>query len=273
MHNITIFCLTLNPEHEKIIEKLSFKPVGLGKKKFSKNCLSDKTEQNISHKNPFYGEYTFHYWLWKNFLNNIKTEWIGFCQYRKFFIKENINKKDFSFEDFNKILIKSVDERYNMYDGILGKKFSVENFKLSKIIKNHLKEFLLNPKLIFNKKKRTLKFQFDLFHGKGNLDQAIELLDEKNKIHFRDYMNNNTSFNPHNMFFCKTKILKSYYDIIFPWLEKCEKVFGFENLQGYGQQRIYGFLAERFLSFWFNKNYNIKEFPIIGKNLSDYKNL
>ena len=43
-------------------------------------------------------------------------------------------------------------------------------------------------------------------------------------------MNNNTSFNPHNMFICKTEILKSYYEIIFPWLEKCENIFGFENL-------------------------------------------
>ena len=50
------------------------------------------------------------------------------------------------------------------------------------------------------------------------------------------------------------------------------KIFGF-NLQGYGLKRIYGFLAERFLSYWFSKNYRVKEFPIIVKDLSDYKNL
>ena len=86
-------------------------------------------------------------------------------------------------------------------------------------------------------------------------------------------MNNKTSFNPHNMFICKTKILKKYYEIIFPWLKNCEKVFGFNDLQGYGLKRIYGFLAERFLSYWFSKNYRVKEFPIIVKDLSDYKNL
>ena len=37
--------------------------------------------------------------------------------------------------------------------------------------------------------------------------------------------------------------------------------------------RIYGFLAERFMSFWFNKNYKVKELEIIVKDLSDYKNL
>ena len=86
-------------------------------------------------------------------------------------------------------------------------------------------------------------------------------------------METRTSFNPHNMFICKTKILKNYYNTIFPWLKKCEEVFGFENLKGYGYQRIYGFLAERFLSYWFNKNYKVKELPIIVKDLSDYNEL
>ena len=36
-------------------------------KKFSDDCLSDRTGQNISNKNSFYGEYTFHYWLEKLF--------------------------------------------------------------------------------------------------------------------------------------------------------------------------------------------------------------
>ena len=39
---------------------------------------------NISKKNPYYGEYTFHYWIWKNYLNHLGDSWIGFCQYRKF---------------------------------------------------------------------------------------------------------------------------------------------------------------------------------------------
>ena len=34
-------------------------------------------------------------------------------------------------------------------------------------------------------------------------------------------------------------------------LERCEEIFGF-NLEGYGKIRIYGFLAERYLSYWFD---------------------
>ena len=35
------------------------------------NYQNDKDGENISKKNPYYGEYTFHYWLWKNQINNL----------------------------------------------------------------------------------------------------------------------------------------------------------------------------------------------------------
>jgi hypothetical protein len=273
MKNISIFCLTLNPEHEKLIEKLSYIPVGLGEKIFSNKCLSDKSELNISNKNLNYGEYTFHYWIWKNYLDKINTTWVGFCQYRKFFVKSKILEDKIDFNNLDNILIKEINYKNENFDCILGSKFSVEDYKISKIIKHHFLDFLLNPKTLFNKKKRNLKFNFDIFHGKGNLDLAIDLLDENNKEDFRNFMNKETAFNPHNMFICKTEILKSYYEVVFPWLERCEKKFGLNNLEGYGLKRIYGFLAERFLSYWFLKNYKIKELPIIVKDLSDYKNL
>ena len=98
-------------------------------------------------------------------------------------------------------------------------------------------------------------------HGRNNLDKAIDLLNNDNKDDFRNFVNNEVSFNPHNMFICKSKkILLSYYNDIFPWLENCEKLFGFNNLKGYGLTRIYGFLAERFMSYWFKKMQNIKNF-------------
>ena len=273
MNNTLIFCLTLNPKHEDLIKELSYLPVGLGNEKFSKDCLNDKNGLNISKKNSFYGEYTFHFWLWKNYLNKINSKWIGFCQYRKFFIKEKIKDNNINFKELKNLTVRDLDNYYEKFDCILGNKFSVENYKLSKIVKHHFFDFLKKPKTFINKKKRNLKFHFDIFHGKGNLELAIDLLDENNKNDFRDYMNNNTSFHPHNMLICKTKILKNYYEVVFPWLKKCEDIFGFDDLNSYGQKRIYGFLAERFLSFWFSKNYKIKELTIYGKDLSDYKNL
>ena len=41
----------------------------------------------------------------------------------------------------------------------------------------------------------------------------------------------------------------------------------FKNLSGYGQTRIYGFLAERFMSYWFQKNTKYTTLPVINYNI------
>ena len=66
MAKLKMFCITMSPEHGELIKEVNYEPVGLGEKKFPKYFYTDKTGESISSKNPFYGEYTFHYWLWKN---------------------------------------------------------------------------------------------------------------------------------------------------------------------------------------------------------------
>ena len=106
-----------------------------------------------------------------------------------------------------------------------------------------------------------------MFHGNGVLDKAIELLDDKDKHDFKNYVFNNTSYNQGNMFICKSKeIMNEYYQTIFKWLSECEKIFGFD-LNGYNKIRVYAFLAERFLPYWFNKYVKTLEWPIIFNDL------
>ena len=57
------------------------------------------------------------------------------------------------------------------------------------------------------------------------------------------------------------KILNSYFKDQFKWLFECEKIFGFKDLKNYDQTRLYAFLAERYLSFWFKKYSNYTEWP------------
>ena len=56
-------------------------------------------------------------------------------------------------------------------------------------------------------------------------------------------------------------IMDNYFKSVFKWLGKCEEEFGF-NLDGYSQKRIYAFLAERYLSFWFQKHAKYLVWPI-----------
>jgi hypothetical protein len=274
-NNLKMFCLSLNPDHYKLIKELKYEPVILGKDNLSTEWFNDKSGENISFKNEYYGEYTFHYWIWKNYLDKIDTEWVGFCQYRKFFLKKKINldnQENISFHLLKDSSLNFLDEKYSDFDCILGEQFSVTNYKLIKIFKKYPLEFIFKPLRFISNKTRTIQLHFDLYHGFGNLEKAIEFLDDDNKEDFKKYVNQKTSFHPHNMFVCKKKFLKKYYDTVFRWLKKCEKIFGFENLSGYGMKRIYGFLAERYMSYWFSKNCRIKELPILVKDLSDYKN-
>jgi hypothetical protein len=55
--------------------------------------------------------------------------------------------------------------------------------------------------------------------------------------------------------------MNRWFGILFPWLKRCENEFGFKNLKGYDMTRIYAFLAERYLSFWFKKYTKVKENP------------
>ena len=257
-----IFCLGLdNNLHEKI-KKLGYVSVGLGEDNFSSEWLRDDTGKNISSKNPYYGEYTFHYWFWKNQLSQIEDNtWVGFCTYRRFW-----SNKNFINENFYDKILKTVPEEWSNYDVILADKIDLSHVKWMKVLKYGKRAFLNNPKSIF-KKFRNIKFQFELNHGVGNLDKAIELLSDDDKADFKKFVLENTSFNQCNLFICRSKtLLESYYKTIFNWLEKCEKEFGFDH-HSYGKVRIYGFLAERFLPYWFNKNAKVLEWPIIFNDL------
>ena len=108
-----------------------------------------------------------------------------------------------------------------------------------------------------------MHFHFKVFHGADSLSKAIELLDDENRDPFRKYVNEEISFHKWNMFICRSKKkIIDYYSSIFPWLQKCENLFGFD-LDGYGKRRIYGFLAERYLSYWFTKNTKYLSWPVL----------
>ena len=58
------------------------------------------------------------------------------------------------------------------------------------------------------------------------------------------------------------KLINDYFEHIFEWLLECEKIFGF-NLEGYGKMRMYTFLAERYLPYWFKKYSKYLEWPVV----------
>ena len=269
MNNLNMYCICLHDNNYNTVEKLGYIPVGLGKNKFNNSWLRDNTGENISRKNDYYGEYTFHYWFWKNKIDYIENnKWIGFCAYRRFWTNKK-NKLSISNKgDF----LDNIPDEWNDYDTIIGQDIYVNKFKFAKLIKHGLKSVLRYPPAILEKN-RNIMFHFDVFHGIGKLEKAIELLNNEDRNDFRKFVLKKNSYNRGNMFVCRSKkIIKDYYSSLFPWLEKCEQIFGFKS-GNYGETRIYAFLAERYLSYWFNKYTKPLIWPIsffdINKNKMD----
>ena len=267
MKNLSMFCLSLYGEHLNNLKKINYIPVGLGENNFNNEWLRDNTKQNISNKNKYYGEYTFHYWFWKNMIDEISDKnWIGFCAYRRYWanhnnMKSNELNKIINNQNFREHVLQDVKNDWSNYETILGERIPFGKIKLSKIIKNGGIKSILRNLNSFIKNQTTVKFHFDIFHGNEKIDKAIDLLEIKERSDFRIFINNQ-SFNKENMFICRSKkIIKEYYNSVFPWLQRCENIFGF-NLNAWHEIRIYAFLAERYLSYWFNKYTAVKEWPI-----------
>jgi len=255
-----MYCLCLHNRTLPIVKKLGYVPVGVGNDKFSDEWLRDNTLENISFKNKYYGEHTFYYWFWKNMLPKIEDNyWIGFCGYREYWGNKKKITQDSKIED---VVIREIPAEWGKFDTIVGEHLYINDLKLSKLLKHGLWSLARNPSALF-KSTRNIRFHFDMWHGNGNLDKAIDLLNDNDREDFREYIKQNVSFSRGSMFVCRSKkIMNNYYNSIFLWLEKCEKIFGF-NLKGYGKTRMYAFLAERYLSYWFNKYTKPLLWPVV----------
>jgi hypothetical protein len=246
---------------------LNYIPVGLRNQNFSNEWMRDNTLDNIANKNPYYGEYTFYYWYWKNLLKNKKDdEWVGFCSYRELWgeDKKIVDRKSI------KSLLKYLPSEWKNYEAIIGEPIILDKPKFTKILKYGKLAMLRNYREIF-KQKFNIRFHFDMFHGNGNLDKAIELLPKKDINDFYHYVRNNNSFNQGNMFVSNSfEVIDTYFNEVFSWLKKCEKVFGFD-LKGYSNIRMYTFLAERFLPYWFKKYTKSLEWPVVYCDINKEK--
>jgi hypothetical protein len=259
---LQIYCVT-----NKIVphlENTNYKLACVGDGNFPENYIASNTRDNIFYKERYYSELTFHYWFWKNILSKIdKTLWIGFCQKRRFWIKSSSIHESITLDSLGSHLLSSPEDDWDKYDAIITKPISLMNVKISKIIKRGFKSLIKSPSILYDKQKRNIKLHFDMHHGFGKIDKAANLLNDNDKDDFKSFIENNTSFNPHIMFICKPELANRWFKSLFKWLDRCENEFGFKDLTGYDNTRLYAFLAERYLSFWFQKYTNYKEQPWI----------
>ena len=258
MNNLDIFCFTHIPLN--VLEKTGYKIAGIKKKDFPENYITCDSDINIIEKEKHYSEYVFHYWFWKNKLKFYdENTWIGFCQKRRFWLQDKEDKKIESFDELNNKILKKVPEAWKNYDSVVQPPINLKEKKMV-MIKRGFRSLIKDPDIFFNEKKHTIKLHFDMHHGYGNLDKAIDVMNNRDKEEFRNYVNSETSFSANNMFISKKKFIEKWFNDLFSWLYECEKVLGFKNFEGY-ETRMYAYLAERYLSFWFKKYTRFIEWP------------
>ena len=258
MSNIQIYCVT--DKEIPFLEKTNYKLAGVGSGNFSSQYIKCNNKDNIYYKEKNYSELTFHYWFWKNELPMKDDDtWFGFCQKRRFWLNSKKQTKD---NDILDIILKNTPEEWKNYNAVICEPIYLGT-KLSKLLKRGWRNILDKPSLLFSHTKISVKIQFDMHHGYNVLNKAIDVMNDKDREEFRDYVNTNNFYNPHIMFISKKKILNKFFADQFDWLTKCEKIFGFDKLKNYDQTRLYAFLAERFVSFWFKKYSKSIEWPWI----------
>lgn len=267
MNNLDIYCVT--NKRIRFLENSSYKLCSVGKNFSHENYQKSDIKQNIFDKEKYYSELTFHYWYWKNLLDlETDDQWIGFCQKRRYWIKTNLNES-ININNINDYLLTDLKEEWIDYDSLICDPIKISGAKTIKLIKRGWRNILKKPSILFQDKLQNISLHFDMHHGYGNLDKAIELLDLNDRNDFSEYVKSNNYFNPHIMFIAKKKIIQKWFSALFPWLKRCEDRFGFENLKGYETTRIYAFLSERYLSFWFKKYTNFKEHPWVFLNVNN----
>jgi hypothetical protein len=261
MSNLDIYCITDKPLLH--LDNLPYKKAGVGKSIFPKNYYLSDSLDNIFYKEKHYSELTFQYWFWKNKLSQLKdSTWIGFCQKRRFWIKEESINLEINLSNLADHLLLSIPKALSQNNSIIVNSIFVNKVNKIKLIKRGFKSLIKNPSIFFNESKQNVKLHFDMHHGYGNLDLAINVMEDTDRKEFRDFVDNSVLFNPHIMFIAKPMIANQWFSKLFPWLFRCEKIFGFNNLKGYDTQRLYAYLAERYLSFWFKKYTKFIEWPV-----------
>lgn len=181
----------------------------------------DNTGDNISLKNPYYCELTGLYWAWKN----LKADAIGLVHYRRF-----------------------------LRGGGKTNLTCCPDKKWDNILTHVEAEDLLSRYPILLPKKRhyyieTIEGQYAHAHNKEHLRKVREIIQENNSNYLEafDKHMNERSGHMFNMFIMRYDYFCRYCSWIFDILFKLEQKIG-------NNSRIFGFIGERLLDVWLDRN-------------------
>lgn len=194
----------------------------------------DDGGDNISELNKSFCELTGLYWLWKN----TNADIYGLVHYRRYF-------KSLSEGVFLNQHIASSCELANMldeYDIVLSKK------------RNYWVE--------------SIRQHYNNAHYKKDLDMLEMVISERFPEYFMAFSKvmSGRRLSLFNMFVLRADFFNRYCDWLFSILFEVEKIIPYKEYGPY-QARVFGFLGERLLNVWVEKNISqekIKFLPVVN---------
>ena len=184
MSKLDIYCLT--SKKFEFFKRLpsNIIPLGLGKNFSFQNIINENNGDNIVEFNKYFAEMTGIYWVYKNKIENYnENDFIGFCHYRRLWLREKYEKNHKSKDKLFDVLLSKQNDFFNDTDVIL-----------------------LNPTHLKNE---TIYNHFKNNHGEDIMKESFKLLNDNMSVDFRNYLNNK-SFSLCNMFITKPNIFIKY---------------------------------------------------------------
>lgn len=206
------------------------------------DIVGDDSGENISHLNRSFCELTGLYWIWKN----QKSDFYGLAHYRRYFCPVSAS-------------------------GILvaGKQVA-SSAELVSLLENH--EVLLSKPR--NYWIESVRKHYENAHNASDLAVLQQVMMELHPDYSQafDRVMARTSVCLYNMFFMRAELFEGYCQWLFSILFEVERRIPYQSYGPY-QGRVFGFMAERLLNVWVEKNVpagKVKHLPVInleGENL------
>lgn len=206
------------------------------------DIVGDDTGENISHLNKHFCELTGLYWIWKN----QKSDYYGLAHYRRYFRP----LADSSVSVGNKQVASSVD--------------LVKQLGESEVLLSTPRNYWVE----------SVRKHYQNAHNADDLAVLQQVVAELHPEYSKafDRVMGRTSVSLYNMFFMRADTFDRYCQWLFSILFEVERRIPYQAYGPY-QGRVFGFMAERLLNVWVEKNISaekVRYLPVInleGENL------
>ena len=205
-------------------------------------CVGDNTGKNISDQNFIFSELTVLYWVWKN---RPKTDFVGFCHYRRFFNFSHREKYPVAYR------------RYSFNETSLVEKLPRIDYET---LMANCDLIIPIPFVMPHSLKRNYEQNHSPEHY-SDLRQVVIALFPDYLPSFDSVLEGTNRLPPFNMFVARWELFDRFCDFIFTIFFKLRGEIRIpENKE---QQRIFGNMSERLLSVFIHHHHlKVKEVPL-----------